>query len=123
MTLLEAMRLQLNPAEMLGLENKAQIVEVTNGQWLNTVISRLTQPENLETVTSGENFNAILRPYQEKGLAWLHYMKTLGLGACLADDMGLGKTIQVIALLNYIRSRKKEKTLLVIPASLYGNLD
>ena len=121
MTLLEAMRLQLNPAEMLGLENKAQVVEVTNGQWLNTVISRLTQPESLETVTSGENFNANLRPYQEKGLAWLHYMKTLGLGACLADDMGLGKTIQVIALLNYIRSRKKEKTLLVIPASLIGN--
>jgi len=121
MTLLEAMRLQLNPAEMLGLENKARIVEVTNGQWLNTVVSRLTQPERLETVTPGENFNAILRPYQEKGLAWLHYMKTLGLGACLADDMGLGKTIQVIALLNYIRSRKKEKTLLVIPASLIGN--
>lgn len=121
LTLLEAMRLQLNPAEMLGLENTAQVVEVTNGQWLNTVISRLTQPDSLETVTSGENFNASLRPYQEKGLAWLHYMKTLGLGACLADDMGLGKTVQVIALLNYIRFRKKEKTLLVIPASLIGN--
>ncbi len=121
LTLLEAMRLQLNPAEMLGLENKAQDVEVTNGQWLNTVISRLTQPESLEIVTSGENFNARLRPYQEKGLAWLHYMKTMGLGACLADDMGLGKTIQVIALLNYIKSWKKEQTLLVIPASLIGN--
>lgn len=121
LTLLEAMRLQLNPAEMFGLENRAQVVEVTNGQWLNAVISRLTQPESLEAVTSGENFNASLRPYQEKGLAWLHYMKTLGLGACLADDMGLGKTIQVIALLNHIRSRKKEKTLLVIPASLIGN--
>lgn len=121
LTLIEAMRLQLNPAEILGLENTAPVVEVTNGQWLNAVISRLTQPENLEVVTSGENFNASLRPYQEKGLAWLHYMKTLGLGACLADDMGLGKTIQVIALLNYIRFRKKEKTILVIPASLIGN--
>jgi len=35
--------------------------------------------------------------------------------------MGLGKTVQVIALLNYIRSKKNEKTLLVIPASLIGN--
>jgi SNF2 family DNA or RNA helicase len=48
-------------------------------------------------------------------------MKSLGLGACLADDMGLGKTVQVIALLNYIRSKKHEKTLLVVPASLIGN--
>jgi len=121
LTLLEAIRLQLNPAQMLGLGNDAGAVEVTNGQWLNSVISKLTQPERLEAVTPGDNFNAVLRPYQEKGLAWLHYMKTLGLGACLADDMGLGKTVQVIALLNYIRTRKKEKTLLVIPASLIGN--
>ncbi len=62
------MRLQLNPAEMLGLKNKAQVVEVTNWQWLNAAISRLTKPEELETVNSGENFNASLRPYQEKGL-------------------------------------------------------
>ena len=48
-------------------------------------------------------------------------MKALGLGACLADDMGLGKTIQIIALLNYIRTRKHEKTLLIVPASLISN--
>jgi len=48
-------------------------------------------------------------------------MKELGLGACLADDMGLGKTVQIIGLLNYMRTRKQEKTLLVIPASLIGN--
>ncbi len=39
-----------------------------------------------------------LRPYQERGVAWLYQMCELGLGACLADDMGLGKTIQVIGL-------------------------
>jgi superfamily II DNA or RNA helicase len=39
-----------------------------------------------------------LRPYQERGIAWLHHMCSLGLGGCLADDMGLGKTIQVIGL-------------------------
>ncbi len=39
-----------------------------------------------------------LRPYQERGVAWLHQMCELGLGGCLADDMGLGKTIQVIGL-------------------------
>ena len=39
-----------------------------------------------------------LRPYQERGVAWLHQMCELGLGGCLADDMGLGKTIQVVGL-------------------------
>ena len=40
---------------------------------------------------------ATLRPYQQRGLAWLAAM-CAGLGGCLADDMGLGKTIQIIAL-------------------------
>ncbi len=40
-----------------------------------------------------------LRPYQQRGLAWLREMLELGLGGILADDMGLGKTIQVLALL------------------------
>jgi non-specific serine/threonine protein kinase len=48
-------------------------------------------------------------------------MRKLGLGACLADDMGLGKTVQVIALLNSLRSSREEKVLLIIPASLIGN--
>ena len=121
MTILEAMRFQLNPSETLNFKDKAGEIEITNGQWLNAVVSKLTHPESLETVCTGKDFNANLRAYQERGLAWLHFMKTLGLGACLADDMGLGKTIQVIALLNYMRSIKKERTLLVIPASLIGN--
>ena len=121
MTFLEAMKLQLNPSAMEAFSKSGQAGEVTNGQWLGTVISGLLRPEKPDTVTVGDHFQATLRPYQEKGLAWLHSMKTLGLGACLADDMGLGKTIQVIALLNFIRTKKQEKTLLVIPASLIGN--
>lgn len=44
-------------------------------------------------------FQATLRPYQEKGVAWLQHMQKLELGALLADDMGLGKTVQTIAVL------------------------
>jgi len=121
MNILEAMRFQLNASKTLNISEEACAVEVSNGEWLNTVISRLTQPEKIEEVPAGKDFRAKLRPYQHKGLAWLNFMKSLGLGACLADDMGLGKTIQVIALLNYTRSREPEKNLLVIPASLIGN--
>ncbi|HWD08226.1 MAG TPA: DEAD/DEAH box helicase, partial [Actinomycetota bacterium] len=42
---------------------------------------------------------ATLRPYQQRGLSWLAFHDSLGLGACLADDMGLGKTIQLLSLL------------------------
>lgn len=51
-----------------------------------------------------EQFQSELRPYQKKGYSWLHHIKTLGFGACLADDMGLGKTIQTLALLLKVKS-------------------
>ena len=43
-------------------------------------------------VPAPPGFTGTLRPYQERGLAWLAFLQSLGLGAILADDMGLGKT-------------------------------
>ena len=63
---------------------------------------------------------AALRPYQQRGVAWLAAMCDAGLGGCLADDMGLGKTIQVIALHLHRRAAKAGPTLVVCPASLLG---
>ncbi|MGV9825213.1 MULTISPECIES: DEAD/DEAH box helicase [unclassified Gordonia (in: high G+C Gram-positive bacteria)] len=67
-----------------------------------------------------------LRPYQLRGLDWLWYLSTLGVGGVLADDMGLGKTVQVIALL--CREREStppgavtEPTLIICPMSVVGN--
>jgi SNF2 family DNA or RNA helicase len=75
-----------------------------------------------------------LRPYQQRGVAWLAEMCELGLGGCLADDMGLGKTIQVIALHLHRHAPSKGRhrparttggtrgpTLVVCPTSLLGN--
>lgn len=121
MSMMEAMHFQLNASEIMKIPGEACELEVTNGEWLDTVVSRLTHPDEIEVASCGGDFHAELRTYQQRGLSWLNFMKTLGLGACLADDMGLGKTIQVIALLNYIKAQKHEKTLLVIPASLIGN--
>ena len=121
MSLIEAMRFQLNAQKVLNIPKESCEFEVNNGAWLNSVIAKLTRPETIEPIDCGDDFQAQLRVYQERGLNWLYFMKNLGLGACLADDMGLGKTVQVIALLNYIRSKKNEKTLLIVPASLIGN--
>ncbi|MFA5384828.1 MAG: DEAD/DEAH box helicase [Eubacteriales bacterium] len=120
-SMIEALRFQLNAQKILKIPEEACELEVTNGEWLKAVVNKLTYPDTIETVTCGDGFQTVLRTYQEKGLNWLHFMKTLGLGACLADDMGLGKTVQVIALLNYLRARTREKALLVMPASLIGN--
>jgi SNF2 family DNA or RNA helicase len=66
-------------------------------------------------------FEGTLRPYQERGLAWLSFLDGLGIGACLADDMGLGKTTQLLALLLAERKGSWGPTLLVCPMSVVGN--
>ncbi|MBI5503320.1 MAG: DEAD/DEAH box helicase [Deltaproteobacteria bacterium] len=75
-------------------------------------------------LTAPASLRATLRPYQQRGLAWLATMGSLGLGACLADDMGLGKTIQLLAfLLRRAGEAAKDArpTLLVAPTSVVGN--
>lgn len=127
MSMMEAMRFQLNASEILNIPEKTCELEITNGEWLSTTLSKLTHPDKIEAISVGQDFHAVLRPYQQKGVFWLYLMKTLGLGACLADDMGLGKTVQVIALLNSLanisaaKPAVHQKALLIIPASLIGN--
>ncbi|EEP71040.1 non-specific serine/threonine protein kinase [Micromonospora sp. ATCC 39149] len=65
-------------------------------------------------------FAGTLRPYQRRGLAWLAFLQSLGLGGVLADDMGLGKTVQLLALLAG-DPPDAGPTLLVCPMSLVGN--
>ena len=68
-------------------------------------------------------FRGSLRPYQERGLAWLLEVRRLGFGACLADDMGLGKTVQMIALFAWDKERDPGPgpSLVVCPMSVVGN--
>jgi uncharacterized protein (DUF1778 family) len=120
-SIMEAMRLSLAPSKSLKVNDYSGTIEISHGQWLETLLSSLRKPENIPVVECGENFHAILREYQQRGLNWLYTMRKLGLGACLADDMGLGKTLQVIALLNSLRSSREETVLLILPASLIGN--
>lgn len=52
-----------------------------------------------------QGFTGELRPYQQAGLDWLHFLREYGFGGILADDMGLGKTIQMLAFLQSLRER------------------
>ncbi|NTU41873.1 MAG: DEAD/DEAH box helicase [Nitrospirales bacterium] len=118
----DAMRMQLNPRSALGMTDESQAVEVANGKWLDTVLTKLRNPELIDPAGALKTFKAELRPYQQKGVNWLAFLHSLNLGICLADDMGLGKTVQLIALLSIIKSQSPAlPSLLVIPASLISN--
>jgi superfamily II DNA or RNA helicase len=60
---------------------------------------RLAEFRGIETPSQPPELRGRLRAYQREGLGWLRFLRSLGLGGCLADDMGLGKTLQVLALL------------------------
>lgn len=69
-----------------------------------------------------ENLKVELLPHQVEGLQFLLHRESFTdayCGGILADEMGLGKTVQIIALLVYDKSRKKNMpTLIVCPVSL-----
>ena len=84
---------------------------------------RLERIDSIRARPAPDGLTAELRPYQERGLAWLAEMADLGLGGVLADDMGLGKTIQVLALhlLRHQQGTAPGPTLVVCPATLMSN--
>ena len=100
-------------------------IEIEASGWLGELL-RANGERQLQAVPTPSSFDGELRPYQERGLAWLSFMSRLGLGACLADDMGLGKTVQALAaLLAERESSPKRKrpgpTLLICPVSVADN--
>ncbi|MCD6310916.1 MAG: DEAD/DEAH box helicase, partial [Elusimicrobia bacterium] len=122
LTLKEAMRLQLNSGKEMELSDGETAINITNGQWLQSVFSKLTNPKLINSIKPGKYFKANLRSYQQEGLNWLYFLHSLQFGACLADDMGLGKTVQLLALINALKTKKQNKaSLLVIPASIIAN--
>lgn len=121
LTLAQAMRMELNPQEALSINTNNVDLSISNGQWLRNLKDKMSHPHRLQSIKPEESFQGELRPYQQNGFDWLRYMLDVGLGALLADDMGLGKTVQVIALLEYMRTRNLGKVLLILPASLIGN--
>jgi SNF2 family DNA or RNA helicase len=112
-------------------------VEIDAKGWLGELL-RADGERRLEGVQTPGSFVGELRPYQQRGLAWLAFLSSLRLGVCLADDMGLGKTVQMLALLLAEREQPANgairnggrgagggkpvgPTLLICPMSVSGN--
>ena len=114
-----------------GIEGEGQIddlnvEEVQFDGWLGSLLDQLERGEQLQPLDQPEGLTGQLRPYQCRGFSWIHFMRSWGLGACLADDMGLGKTIQTIAALLHARRRNGQAKgitpdLVICPTSVIGN--
>ncbi len=88
---------------------------------VRTALQRLLKETDTPIPTT---VKATLRPYQERGYRWMMRNVRIGIGSILADDMGLGKTLQVITLLEGLRTRRELKgkpALIVVPTSLITN--
>jgi len=126
---IEGMRLLAGASKDLDSEvetdDEQDWVHVSAGRAMRDLLAKLRAPANLDAVHTPDGLRGTLRPYQHDGLAWLHLLAELGLGACLADDMGLGKTIQVLAAIlcrrQGARADELPPALLIVPASLLGN--
>jgi SNF2-related domain/SNF2 Helicase protein/Helicase conserved C-terminal domain len=88
--------------------------------WIGDLLSGAAE-RAITPIDPPPGFRAELRPYQRRGVSWLAFLSSLGLGACLADDMGLGKTVQLLALEAHERAvEERGPTLLICPMSLVG---
>ena len=69
------------------------------------------------------DLDAVLRPYQKDGVAWLRFLRENGFGGILADEMGLGKTVQTLAFARWVREQQPTAApmLIVCPTSLVPN--
>ena len=57
-------------------------------------------------VSQPKGLNAIMKPYQLKGLSFLVHMHNNGMPAILGDEMGLGKTLQTLSLFQHLTEKK-----------------
>ncbi len=121
LSLEDALRISTGDTQMM---EKLPVLSFEASGALQDLINALTQGnQSLEPFPTPTGFQGDLRPYQERGAAWMAFLQRWGLGACLADDMGLGKTIQFIALLLHLKEQDalNQPVLLVCPTSVLGN--
>ncbi|MDJ0797169.1 MAG: SNF2-related protein [Calothrix sp. MO_167.B12] len=90
LSLEDALRLSSGDTQTI---EKLPVVSFEASGALQELISTLTNSSAVETLPKPAKFQGDLRPYQERGMAWLAFLERWGLGACLADDMGLGKCV------------------------------
>lgn len=120
-------RLALTPAHVATLERLEGAMPVSlspKATRLRKTLAALANGAHKEAQPElPPSFHGRLRPYQERGVAWLQTLRHNGLGGVLADDMGLGKTVELLAhiAIEKAAGRMKRPALIVAPTSVLPN--
>ncbi len=134
-------RMRFSRADLLRLQaatGKSLEVRKNTGADSGTAFNPETEPEprahgpGLENllamvpaspVTALEGFTSVLRNYQHKGLEWLVFLFENGFGGLLCDEMGLGKTHQIMGLMVWLLTQKKQTdpALVVCPTTVISH--
>ena len=114
-------KIQLDPYRMFSIEDDAnhlEYIQFDRKQSFKDVLNKFDM-KAIDQITLPENYETILRDYQKDGVKWLKLLREYNFNGILADDMGLGKTLQVLALVEDIKSDLP--SLVVAPSSLVYN--
>ncbi|MBC6432774.1 helicase [Nostoc sp. HG1] len=90
LSLEDALRFSTGDTQVI---EKLPVVSFEASGALQELIGALNNNQAIAPLPTPTGFKGQLRPYQERGAAWLSFLERWGLGACLADDMGLGKCV------------------------------
>ena len=117
----EGLRLRTEHAGLWEELTRLGVIAEQSATWTSAV-SALLNIDELPAVPTPSGLRATLRPYQEAGYRWLHFLHRARLGGILADDMGLGKTLQALALAcRLAETGRLDRPLLVVaPTSVLG---
>jgi SNF2 family DNA or RNA helicase/intein/homing endonuclease len=97
LSLEDALRFSTGDTQVI---EKLPVVSFEASGALQELIGALSNNQAIAPLPTPAAFKGQLRPYQERGAAWLSFLERWGLGACLADDMGLGKCVANDTLVN-----------------------
>lgn len=116
-------RIQLARLTALRPDNDGLHLEWVADDDVQSLMHCLSGVDRISAVQPPSGLKAELRPYQQRGLDWLQFLREYRLAGILADDMGLGKTLQAIAhlLLEKQSGRAERPSLVVVPTSLMFN--
>lgn len=114
--------LQLNKAHIGILHEISEHTALS----MSRKLQQLSNFEEIQEIGQPQGFVGQLRPYQQAGYNWFHFLQEYKFGGVLADDMGLGKTVQTLALLQKQKEELKDTdhaktSLLILPTSLVYN--
>jgi superfamily II DNA or RNA helicase len=74
-------------------------VDISGSGQETGLLRKMLELKPARDVPRPKGLTSTLRPYQERGVEWLHFLFENGFGGLLCDDMGLGKTHEVMAFM------------------------